>query len=160
MLGSVRRITRTVSHTFTVLSSWTRGSAPRHRDSLTSQTPTELGFTTPIARSQEEMLMWQTILPREDNLRNEEYLGQVEEALRRAGIQYGQTSSMNPPPSPSFSIESRLSNHMSGPLNYEISNMQQTVNGQSNLVCTFPNGQCSIMYPSPLGNGQTPTYSQ
>nr|ANA76330.1 C3 [Euphorbia caput-medusae latent virus] len=153
MLGYVRRITRTVNRTFTALSRWTRGSTPPTNGSSTSRIQMGWPHTTPIARSQEEMQTWQTILPREDNLTNEEYLGQVEEALRRQGIQYGQPSSLNPHPSPNSSPESNMSSHTSGPLNSEIWSMQQTVNGPSPLLCSNPDLSIFLASPSPFNNG-------
>nr|ANA76379.1 C3 [Euphorbia caput-medusae latent virus] len=160
MLGYVRRITRTVNHTFTALSRWTRGSTQQTNVSSTSRTQMEWLHTTPIARSPEEMLTWQTILPREDNLRNEEYLGQVEEALRRTGIQFGPPSSSNPHPSPNSSPESNMSNHMSGPPNSEIWSTQPTVNGPSPLLCSNPDLSNFLASPSPFNNGPKQIYSQ
>nr|CCV02668.1 hypothetical protein [Euphorbia caput-medusae latent virus] len=120
----------------------------------------EWPYTTPIARSQEEMQTWQTILPREENLTNEEYLGQVEEALRRQGIQFGLPSSLNPHPSPNSSPESNMSNHMSGQLSSAIWSMQQTVNGPSPLLCSNPDLSIFLASPSPFNNGPKQISSQ
>lgn len=143
----------------TVLSRQIRNSASPTRDTLMSQTQTDLEFITPIARSLDEMQMWQTILPRGEGLRNEEYLGQVEEALRRAGIHYGQQSSMNPHPSPNSSPDVFMTSPIRLSLSTETWNTSPTPNGQSPLLCMNPSGPPSHMFLSPLNNGPKITYS-
>nr|QVS02729.1 C3 protein [Trifolium virus 1]QVS02801.1 C3 [Trifolium virus 1] len=159
MPESVRRTMRPVSRIFTVLPRRTRNLISRTQGSLTSRNQMEQPRFIQTARSQEEMETWLTTLQREDSSRSEDFLRQVEEALRSLGIQSGQQSSTNPHPSPNSSPEYNEINHSSGQLSSETWNTQQMPNGQTLFLCIHPDSQISLMSQTPLGNGLNRTYS-
>nr|ANA76229.1 C3 [Alfalfa leaf curl virus] len=154
---------RPVSRIFTALSRRTRSLISRTPGSSTSRTQEEGTRSTlepfiQTARSQEEMQTWLTTLPREDSTRNEDFLRQVEEALRSLGIQSGQRFSMNPHPSPSSSPELNVASPTYGQLNSETWNMQQIPSGQQTpYLCMNPDSGISLMYRIPFENGQNKT---
>nr|ANA76211.1 C3 [Alfalfa leaf curl virus] len=155
---------RPVSRIFTALSRQTRSLISRTPGSSTSRTP-EDGMRSTLepfiqtARSQEEMQTWLTTLPREDSTRSEDFLRQVEEALRSLGIQSGQRSSMNPHPSPTSSQEYNTNSPSYGQLSLETWSTQPTPSGRTLYLCINPDSQVFLMSPRPLGNGQNRTYS-
>nr|ANA76264.1 C3 [Alfalfa leaf curl virus] len=155
---------RPVSRIFTALSRRARSLISRTPGSSTSRTRWEGTRSTlepfiQTARSQEEMQTWLTTLPREDSTRSEDFLRQVEEALRSLGIQSGQQSSMNPHPSPTSSPEFNMTSPSYGQLSSETWNTPQMQNGRILYLCINPDSQIFLMSPRPLGNGQNRTYS-
>nr|AYP64121.1 C3 [Alfalfa leaf curl virus] len=156
---------RPVSRIFTALSRRTRSLISRTPGSSTSRTREEGTRSTlepfiQTVRFPEGMPMSPTTSPREEYLRNEDYLELQEEVLRSLGIQSGQRFSTNLHPSPSSSPELNVTSPTYGPLNSETWNMQQIPSGQlTPYLCMNPDSGTSLMYRIPFENGQNKTYT-
>nr|QVS02795.1 C3 [Trifolium virus 1] len=115
--------------------------------------------TIQTARSPEGTLTWQITSPREEFLRNEEYLELQEEVLGSLGIPSGHPSSPNLHPSPSSSPDADQNNHTRMQRNSGTWSTLQTESGQNHHLCINPDGHIFLMSPRPLETGQTQTSS-